>query len=61
MVLHDPNQAFLYGDDFVFLKNGSIFHPENNLRPWSREVLEAVYQTPVKTIPYEDRALIVPF
>lgn len=59
-VLHDPNIAFLYGDYFIFLKDGKIFQHKDNQNPWDVELLSAVYDTPLCAVPYQGRALIVP-
>jgi len=59
-VLHDPNTAFLYGDDFIFLNNGRIFRPKAGQKPWDCEVLEKVYGVRMETIPFRQRALVVP-
>lgn len=60
VVLHDPNSAFLYGDHFIFLKNGSIELLEDGEFPWDRRVLERIYETPMHTLPFGDRAIVVP-
>ncbi len=59
-VLHDPNIAFLYGDDFLFVKDGAIEHPAVHTKPWSADYLKSVYDYELLSIPYAERALIVP-
>ena len=59
-VLHDPNNAFLYGDHFIFLKNGRIEELADGESPWDRQVLERIYETEMHTVPYGDRAIVVP-
>ncbi len=59
-VLHDPNIAFLYGDRFVFIKDGQIESWSSSQKPWDAEVLQRVYGTELRSIPYRDRALVVP-
>ncbi len=59
-VLHDPNSAFLYGDHFVFLKDGAVERLPAAERPWDRDFLERIYETGMDSIPYGDRALVVP-
>ena len=59
-VLHDPNQAFLCGDEFIFLKTGAVFIPPKGVPPWSATVLNTVYSTTVTTVPHGKRALVVP-
>ena len=60
-VLHDPNLAFLSGDHFVFLKDGKVREMAGNERPWEAALLSEVYGTPIETLPFRDRALVVPF
>ena len=60
-VLHDPNVAFLSGDHFVFLKNGRVQEVDRSEHPWDADFLSAVYGTPIETLPFRDRALVVPF
>jgi iron complex transport system ATP-binding protein len=59
-VLHDPNMAFLYGDNFVFLKDRRLFTPDPGQSPWDAAVLEQVYNARLEAIPHHGRALIVP-
>jgi len=60
-VLHDPNAAFLSGDHFIFLKGGQVLEVEKGEAPWNAEFLSEVYGTPIETIPFRDRSLIVAF
>lgn len=59
-VLHDPNIAFLYGDRFIFLKEGQVESWSSSQKPWDTEVLQKVYGPELRSIPYQDRALVVP-
>jgi iron complex transport system ATP-binding protein len=59
-VLHDPNIAFMYGDEFLFLKKGRIAAPENSRKPWDTDFLKAVYESSLQVIPYMNRGLVVP-
>jgi iron complex transport system ATP-binding protein len=58
-VLHDPNLAFLYGDRFVFLRDGEAETWDSFQKPWNTEILRRVYGTRVCSIPYRDRALVI--
>jgi len=60
-VLHDPNLAFLSGDHFVFLKDGRVREMAGGERPWEAALLSEIYGTPIETLPFRDRALVVPF
>ncbi len=59
-VLHDPNMAFLYGDDFLFVKEGKLIRPKATVNPWDTEFLQSVYGHNLQAIPHANRALIVP-
>ena len=60
-VLHDPNLAFLSGDHFVFLLDGRVRETFEDEHPWEAALLSEVYGTPIETLPFRDRALVVPF
>ncbi|HAO21644.1 MAG: iron ABC transporter [Desulfobacteraceae bacterium IS3] len=59
-VLHDPNIAFLYGDEFIFLKNGAIQPLENSQKPWDMQVLRHIYDTDFQSVAYGDKNLVIP-
>jgi len=59
-VLHDPNSAFIYGDAFVFIRDGRIQPLESGREPWDAAFLKRVYDSELTTIPYGSRALVVP-
>ncbi len=59
-VLHDPNLAFLFGNDFLFMKDQKILRPEANRKPWDAELLKEIYQCDIEAVAYNERALIVP-
>ncbi len=59
-VLHDPNVAFMQADHFILIKNGTIRHLEKNENPWDEPVLRDLYEVPVKTIPFQQRTLVIP-
>ena len=59
-VLHDPNSAFIYGDEFVFIRDGEIQHRDPSRKPWDKSFLKQVYDSDLTTIPYGDRALVIP-
>lgn len=59
-VLHDPNLAFLYGDRFLFLRSGEAEARDSSEKPWNSDILRRVYDAEVSSIPYQDRALIIP-
>ena len=59
-VLHDPNLAFLSGDHFIFLKNGKVRKTAETESPWEAALLSEVYGTPIETIPFRSRSLVIP-
>lgn len=59
-VLHDPNTAFAYADEFIFLKSGSICTVDAGSHPWEQSFLSGVYGTLLEIIPYKGRALVMP-
>jgi iron complex transport system ATP-binding protein len=60
-VLHDPNIAFLYGNDFIFVRNGKLIRPKEPTNPWDAGFLETIYENKLQSIPYAGKALIVPW
>ena len=59
-VLHDPNLAFAYADDFVFLHQGCRLLPPAGSDPWSADFLRSVYDTDIHTVPFGERAVVMP-
>lgn len=59
-VLHDPNMAFLNADRVVFLRRGRIAVPPGGCPPWDPSFIGEVYGVPLCTLPYGDRALVIP-
>lgn len=59
-ILHDPNLAFAYADDFIFLREGHILQPQTGQAVWSAAFLEMVYGAGLHVIPFGHRAAILP-
>jgi iron complex transport system ATP-binding protein len=57
-VLHDPNTAFLYGDEILFAHRGSIRKAEEGKEPWDSKTLSEVYGIPVKVGRVGDQLLV---
>jgi iron complex transport system ATP-binding protein len=57
-VLHDPNTAFLYGDEILFAHRGSIRRAEESKEPWDSKTLSEVYGIPVKVGRVGDQLLV---
>jgi iron complex transport system ATP-binding protein len=59
-VLHDPNLAFLYGEEFLFMKDGQLVRPERSETLWDADFLKTIYDGNLQAIPFNGRALLVP-
>jgi iron complex transport system ATP-binding protein len=59
-VMHDPNMAFIFGDDFLFVKDRKVIRSKESLPAWDTEFLISIYNSDLEAIPYNDRAIIVP-
>lgn len=60
-VLHDPNLAFLYGDDFLFVKDKQVIRSASDIDAWNVDFLRSIYHGNIEAIPYNGRALLVPY
>ncbi len=60
-VMHDPNLAFMFGDDFLFLKDKKVIRSGETMKAWDTEFLKTIYHGKLETIPYNGRALLVPY
>ena len=59
-VLHDPNMAFRYGEDFLFARNRTIRRPGEGESPWDPALLSGVYGIPVKVTEAEGSRFVTP-
>ena len=59
-VLHDPNVAFSFGDSFFFMKQGRMQQPGPGEAPCDGPFLEGLYETRLETVPYNEKALVIP-
>jgi iron complex transport system ATP-binding protein len=59
-VMHDPNLAFMFGDDFLFVKDKKVIRSGESLKAWDTEFLKTIYHGKLETIPYNGRAILVP-
>jgi iron complex transport system ATP-binding protein len=59
-VIHDPNLAFLFGDDFLFVKEKKVIRSGENASAWDIDFLKTIYHGNIQSIPYNGRALLVP-
>ena len=59
-VIHDPNLAFLFGDDFLFVKDKKVIRADESSTAWDIDFLKTIYHENIQSIPYNGRALLVP-
>jgi iron complex transport system ATP-binding protein len=59
-VLHELNSALLHGNHFIFLKEGRVRTLKAGENPWDGGLLSEVYGTPVETVPFRERFLVIP-
>jgi iron complex transport system ATP-binding protein len=59
-VLHDPNIAFMYGDVFILMKDGTIRRLDKGGNPWDASTVTDLYGVTVEAIAFKDRALVIP-
>ncbi len=60
-VMHDPNLAFIFGDDFLFLKDKKIIRSGETMNAWDIEFLKTIYHGKLQSIPHNGRSLLVPY
>jgi iron complex transport system ATP-binding protein len=59
-VMHDPNLAFLFGDDFIFVKNRNVIRSGKAVNAWDADFLKTIYDGNIMAIPFKGRALFIP-
>lgn len=59
-VLHDPNIAFRYGDEFFFARNGSVRRAGEGETPWDPSLLSEVYGIPIRVTSVEGIRFVFP-
>ncbi|MGB8952097.1 MAG: ABC transporter ATP-binding protein [Candidatus Aminicenantales bacterium] len=59
ITLHNLDMAVRYSDMMVFMKNGGVFASGRAADILAEELLEEVYEIPMKIIPYDGKKLIV--
>ena len=60
-ILHDPDAAFMYADNLVFLKEGRIASPKGERVPWNAEFIKEVHGITAAILPFRDKAFVMPF
>lgn len=57
--LHDPNFAFLAGDDFLLINDGRIILTENE-KPWENKELNEIFNKDILKFDYRNKTLFIP-
>ncbi|MCX7727074.1 MAG: ABC transporter ATP-binding protein [Chitinispirillaceae bacterium] len=58
-VLHDPNWAFLFSDDILFIHNGKVYR-ENNSNWCESPLIKEIYGDSIVKVPYAGKMMIQP-
>ncbi len=59
-IMHDPNLAFLYADDFYFIKNQQIIQPKNQSLATDAEFLASIYDLPFQQAFMGEQKIVMP-
>jgi ABC-type cobalamin/Fe3+-siderophores transport systems, ATPase components len=59
-VMHDPNMAFLFGDQFYLMKDHRLVDLDGMEREEVRELLEQTYQLPLISLENQNKWMFVP-
>jgi iron complex transport system ATP-binding protein len=59
-VMHDPNMAFLFGDQFYLMKDHSLVDLHGMEREHVRKLLEETYQLPLISLENQEKWMFVP-
>lgn len=59
-IMHDPNLAFLYADDFYFIKQQQLLRPTEQQQVNSPDFLQQVYDLDFERVSIGNRHLVVP-
>ena len=57
--LHDPNNAFLFGDFFLFVHEKKVITDEIN-EPWNNPLIHKIFHDEIELIPYKEKFFIFP-
>lgn len=59
-VMHDPNMAYLFGDQFYLMKDHTLMDLDGMEREQVRELLEQTYQLPLISLENQNKWMFVP-
>jgi iron complex transport system ATP-binding protein len=57
--LHDPNNAFLFGDSFIFVHDKKVIADKTN-EPWNNPLIHKIFHDEIELIAYKKKHLIFP-
>ena len=57
--LHDPNNAFLFGDAFIFVYDKKVIADKTN-EPWNNPLIHKIFHNEIELIAYKKKHLIFP-
>jgi ABC-type enterochelin transport system ATPase subunit len=52
--------GFMYGDDFIFMKNGSILQPSEEKEPYDSKLLSDIFGIEIKIASGDGKRWIIP-
>ncbi len=58
-VLHDPNMAYLFGDEFIYIHNKKA-HEVHEKRAWEHPLVKQIFHDQLHTIEYNGKHLFIP-
>ncbi len=59
MILHDPNQAFRYGQNFLFVDDGKVIQAKDE-KPWNEPAFDSIVNHTLKPIQQGKEIVFVP-
>lgn len=57
--IHDPNFAFLSGDEFLLINDGKIMKTDR-YRPWENNEINEIFNKDIKKIDFRNKQLFIP-
>jgi iron complex transport system ATP-binding protein len=58
-VLHDPNMAFLCGDEFIYVHR-SVVHKVNEKKPWQHPLTAEIFHNNIQFLEHSDTCVFIP-
>jgi len=57
--MHDPNYAFLFGEDFLFVHHKKVISDPNN-EPWNNPLVREIFHDEIELLKYKDKFVVLP-